>query len=157
MIPLIRLIPAALALCLVPLSSLAAPSARPEEPPPPVAVVSHGKEVNLEDHLVAGKITIFEFYNDFCHGCRITTPKIERLVRQTPEFVLRKVDINRPGVGGEDWGSPVARQHAIEATPHFEIYDEEGRFRSRGKAAYDQVLLWHWYFIEKGKKASDSP
>ncbi len=119
-------------------------------PPPPIALAgAQGQAIDLQRHLVPGKITIFQLFSLYCPSCAYTTPKVERLAREFPDFVLRKIDINRPGVVGADFDSPVARQFELTGIPHFKIYDATGKFRAEGKKAYHQVLTWHWYFVEK--------
>jgi thiol-disulfide isomerase/thioredoxin len=118
----------------------AAPAARPERPAAPlVATITHGARVTLEDHVIPGAVTIFDFYSDYCIPCRRLAGPLERLVRSKPGLFLRKVDINRPGVKGIDGESPVALQHEVDAIPWFVIYDERGRSTS-GPEASDWVL-----------------
>ncbi len=53
-----------------------------------------------------------------------------------------KVDINRPGVKGIDWQSPVARQFSLESIPHFKVYGPDGKLQAEGDSAYEMVLGW---------------
>jgi prepilin-type processing-associated H-X9-DG protein len=104
--------------------------------------ISHGEEVNLEDHVVAGKITIFDFYSDYCPPCGRISPKLEELAGRRDDIAVLKVDINRPGKRGIDWQSPVARQFSLRSIPHFIIYDANGRVMAEGREAYGRVREW---------------
>lgn len=78
-----------------------------------------GQRVDIRSHLVAGKVTIVDFYADWCGPCREIMPFLENLAKNDPEVYLRKVDIDR-------WGSPVAKQYEIKAIPRIEVYDRRG-------------------------------
>lgn len=111
-------------------------------PQPPVIVVGKGEKVNLEDYLVAGKTTIVDFYSEFCPPCRALGPHLEKLPQTRPDTVVVKVDINRPGHQGIDWGSPAARQFNLHSIPHLRIYGPDKQLQAEGEAAFDKVLGW---------------
>jgi hypothetical protein len=52
------------------------------------------------------------------------------------------VDINRPGVKGIDWDSPVSLQFNLPSTPQFKIYGPDGKLQAEGRPAYDLVKKW---------------
>ena len=56
-----------------------------------------------------------------------------------PDLYVVKVDINRPGVEGIDWQSPVARQFGLEGIPQLKIYSPEGKLQAEGDEARGQV------------------
>jgi thiol-disulfide isomerase/thioredoxin len=91
------------------------------------AHISMGSEVNLADHLVAGKTVIFDFYSDFCPPCVAIAPQLEKLHAKRADVVVVKVDINRPGIKGIDWKSPVAQQYKLRSIPHFKVYGPDGK------------------------------
>lgn len=72
-----------------------------------IKTISHGEEIRIEDHLAEGKITIFDYYADWCGPCHLLTPKLEHLVKESKNVALRKVDIS-------NWNSPVAKQSTRE-------------------------------------------
>jgi len=80
------------------------PTSQPTERASPATggTISRGQEVDLADHLVAGKITIFDFYSDYCPPCRTISPKLEELAGRRDDIAVVKVDINRSGVRGID-------------------------------------------------------
>lgn len=73
-------------------------------------VISRGEEVDLEAHVVAGNLTVFEFYADWCHVCRTIEPALGGLVADTGA-ALRRINI---GNGQTD----VTKQYGVTATPH---------------------------------------
>jgi thiol-disulfide isomerase/thioredoxin len=111
-------------------------------PQPPVIVVGRGEKVNLEDYLVAGKTTIVDFYSEFCPPCRALGPHLEKLTQTRPDIAVVKVDINRPGHQGIDWGSPAARQFNLRSIPHLRLYGPDKQLQAEGDAAFDKVLGW---------------
>jgi thiol-disulfide isomerase/thioredoxin len=98
-----------------------------------------GEEISIDYYVQEGKTTIFDFYSDYCPPCRKISPRLERLDRKRDDIVVLKVDINRPGRKGIDWGSPVVRQYRIKFVPFFMIYDPSGRRTHEGRAAFYEV------------------
>jgi len=114
-------------------------------PPPPDAdapeiVLAHGAPIELEKHLIKGQINIIDFYSQYCGPCRQISPHLRRLDQTRDDLTVIKVDINRPGVTGIDWGSPVARQFKLRSVPHFRVYDAQGRLLADGQQAYQMVI-----------------
>jgi thiol-disulfide isomerase/thioredoxin len=101
-----------------------------------------GEEIDIEDLVQTGAITIFDFYSDYCPPCRKISPLLEELDEKRADIVVMKIDINREGRKGIDWGSPVARQYGLRSIPHFVIYDESGERTHEGQAAAQQVFRW---------------
>ncbi len=104
-------------------------------PPPapgaavPVAVINAqrpGMELDLTPYVVAGKLTLFDFYSEFCGPCLQLAPQLEQLTRDFPAVVVRTIDINRPGVRGIDWQSPLAKQYTLTSIPHLVLVDTAG-------------------------------
>lgn len=103
--------------------------------------ISHtaGEEVDVEELVYKGKVTIFDFYSEYCGPCRRMSPKLERLDEKRDDIVVVKIDINRENVRGIDWGSPVSRQYNLRSIPYFIIYDTSGRRTHEGYAAIQWV------------------
>ena len=110
----------------------------PEKKPPPV---SHepGQRVNIEELVREGKITIFDFYSEYCGPCVIMSPKLEKLEQKRDDIVVVKIDVNREGVRGIDWRSPVVAQYGIRSIPYFIVYNEAGRRTHAGRSASRKV------------------
>lgn len=103
-----------------------APADAPPHPAFPgldARLVSRGARVDLADHVVKGKITVFDFYADWCEPCLYTDTWLRRWLAEEPVLALRKVDV-------VSWESPVARQHLAGPSselPYFVVYDLAGR------------------------------
>lgn len=104
--------------------------------------ISHGQEVNLEDFLVTGKTTVFDFTSHYCPPCRAISPKLDKLHKDREDVAVVKVDINRPNVKGIDWNSPVVSQHKIQSVPHFKVFGPDGKLIAEGKEARQLVSGW---------------
>ncbi len=107
-----------------------------------IQIIAFGEEVDLAEYVVEGKKTVVDFFSKFCPPCLAIGPVLENLVNQRPDLALVKVDINRPGVQGIDWQSPVAQQFSLRSIPHFQIYDEEGTLIAEGQAAGQMLMKW---------------
>ncbi len=95
-----------------------------------------GQKVDIEDHLVPGKVNIVDFSADWCPACQDIKPGLESYVNKNSEgTVLLNVDI-------KEWKSPVCDQFGIRKIPMYRIYDGEGTLMSEGDAARAQVDAW---------------
>ncbi len=104
--------------------------------------ISQGQTVTLTDYLVPGKTTVFDFYSEYCPPCRAISPRLVKLHQDRDDIAVVKVDINRPGIRGIDWKSPVAQQFNLESIPHFKVYGPDGKLQAEGDSAYEIVLGW---------------
>lgn len=112
----------------------------PAGEPGTVKVISFGEEIKLADHLVKGKMVIFDFFSEFCPPCRRIAPLLEKLDAKRDDIVVVKIDINRKGIRGIDWESPVAKQFKLEGIPHFKIYNAAGKLEAEGDPAYEKIM-----------------
>jgi thiol-disulfide isomerase/thioredoxin len=103
------------------------------------ARIAHGQEVELQDYVVPGKVTIFDFTSEYCPPCRAIAPRLHRLHESRSDIVVVEVDLNRHGVEGIDWDSPVTHQYGIHSIPAFRVYGTNGRLQAEGDAASDEV------------------
>src|SRR5579859_1825389 len=82
--------------------------------------VKGDREISLEAHIVPGKITIVDFYADWCGPCRMLGPQLEDMAAKNPRIALVKINII-------DWSSPVAKQFNITGIPRVQVYDPSDR------------------------------
>ena len=99
---------------------------RPTEDPPTreypskIDLVKGNTAIKLEDHLVHGKVTVVDFYADWCGPCRNLAPQLEKLAASDPDIALVKINII-------DWRSPVAKQFEITSIPRVQVYGLWGK------------------------------
>jgi thioredoxin 1 len=93
-----------------------------------ITTIKGGKKLSLSEHLAAGKITILDFYADWCGPCRLYSPKLENLLLDNTDLALRKVDV-------VDWKSDLAKQltkdYKVPALPFTLIFNEKGELAGR--------------------------
>jgi len=108
-----------------------------------VRIVSNGGEqVDLGSLLAPGKITIVDFYADWCGPCRQISPQLEQLAKSDPDVTLLKIDI-------VNWNTPVTRQFGIESIPNVRVF---GRTAAQvGNATSDVNLVKKR--VEQAKKS----
>ena len=85
-----------------------------------VEVISHGAQVDINQHLAFGNVTVVDFYADWCGPCRQLSPSLEQMARSDPEVALRKIDI-------VNWRTAVVQQFNIHSIPQVNVYDRSGR------------------------------
>jgi len=86
----------------------------------PSEVISHGAQVDINQHLALANVTVIEFYADWCGPCRRLSPSLEQMASSDPQIALRKIDI-------VNWKTPVAQQFNIHSIPQVNVYDRGGR------------------------------
>jgi thiol-disulfide isomerase/thioredoxin len=101
-----------------------------------------GETLDLNSLLVKGKTTVIDFYSPFCPPCVRLAPLMAKLAKKRPDLAIKKVNINRPGVNGIDWGSPLAQQYQIRQVPFFMIFNPQGQRVAQGRGATETVGGW---------------
>jgi thiol-disulfide isomerase/thioredoxin len=96
--------------------------------------------VNLEEMIVMGETNIVDVYSDYCPPCVQMAPYLKKLDEMREDISVVKIDINRSGITGIDWQSPVARQFKLRSIPHFIVVSPSGKIKFQGKKAYKFVL-----------------
>ncbi len=98
-----------------------------------------GKRVDIPQLMAPGKITIVDFYGEWCGPCRVLETRLQHLMRGKGNLALRRVDIGK-------WDNEAAKQatrefHA-EALPYIRVYDAKGTFvASVTGGMWDEVLI----------------
>ena len=94
-----------------------------------IRIVSDGgQEVDLPSLMAPGKITIVDFYAEWCGPCRQISPQLEQLAKTDPDVTLLKIDI-------VNWNTPVIRQFGIQSVPNMRVFDRTGK--QLGEATHD--------------------
>lgn len=95
-----------------------------------------GEPLDIKTLAVPGRTTVIEFYSPYCpYHKKYAAPLLEQVAQRRPDLVIKMVNINRPGVRGIDFKSPLAQQYQIPSVSHFMILNPEGKLVAEGKAA----------------------
>jgi len=101
---------------------------------------SHGQTIDIDSLACAGKITIVDFSSDYCAPCVQLAMYLIQTSKSYPQrYAIRRVNVNRPGVVGIDWRSPVSRQYHLESLPRLVVYDNKVKV-AEGDAARQWVI-----------------
>ena len=85
-----------------------------------IQLIARGNHVDVAQHCVTGKVTVVDFYAEWCGPCRELSPILEARVKSDPDLVLRKIDI-------VNWDSAVSQQFKLKVVPFVQVYDRTGQ------------------------------
>jgi thiol-disulfide isomerase/thioredoxin len=100
------------------------------EPLPTLAADTDLKKLSLQGedvpdlaaHAVAGKVTVFDFYADWCAPCRKVDAHMFALLNQRQDVAYRKLNV-------VSWETPIARRYlaGVPNLPYLVVYGRDGR------------------------------
>lgn len=83
------------------------------------------KKVDLSTIAVAGKITVVDYWAEWCSPCHFLEKRLQHLLNSDPKMALRRVNVGK-------WDNAAARQATaefrLEALPYVRVYDARGKF-----------------------------
>ncbi len=85
-----------------------------------------GEDVpSLDVHAVAGKVTVFDFYADWCSPCRKVDLHLYRILNARDDLAVRKLNVS-------SWDSALAKRHlsAVPSLPYFVVFGPDRRLRT---------------------------
>jgi copper chaperone CopZ len=97
-----------------------------------------GRRVDVAKLLAPGKITIVDFYGEWCGPCRVLETRLQHLMRGKKNLALRRVDI---GKWDNEAAKQATREFHVEALPYIRLYDADGKYTgSVTGGMWDEVL-----------------
>ncbi len=100
---------------------------------PAVRMISNGgQRIDLKQLLVPGKITVVDFYADWCGPCKRMGPQLEQIARSDRDVVVCKVDI-------VNWNTPVVKQFGIRSIPNVRVFDRSGAAVGNPSSGLDEI------------------
>lgn len=110
-----------------------------------IVAYEDGKRVTIDKIVAPGKITIVDFYADWCGPCHVLEARLQRLMQGKKNLALRRVNIGH-------WDNAAAKQATelrAEALPYIRVYDARGKFVTAVTGGmWDEVLA----AIEKAER-----
>jgi thiol-disulfide isomerase/thioredoxin len=85
-------------------------------------ISAKGEDVpTLEVHLARGKVTVFDFYADWCAPCRQIDAHLIEVLRGRNDVAVRKLNVM-------SWDTPLAKRHLaqVPALPYVVVYGRQG-------------------------------
>lgn len=83
------------------------------------------KKVDLKAIPVPGKITVLDYWAEWCSPCHFLEKRLQHVMNANPDMALRRVNVGK-------WDNAAARQATsefrLEALPYVRVYDARGKF-----------------------------
>ena len=109
---------------------------------------SDGAKIDLSAVVVAGKVTVIDYWAEWCSPCHLLDARLQHFVKANPDVAVRRVNV---GKWDNDAAKQATREFRLEALPYVRVYDAKGKFVGAVTGgSWDQILKT----IEKAKGKS---
>ena len=99
-----------------------------------------GRPVDHSELITPGKITVVDFYADWCGPCNQLAPYLDALAKGDSNIVLKKVNI-------ENWRSQIAQKYNVKSVPNVRVFDRKGRLVGSPNHSIDVIRR----YVEEAK------
>jgi copper chaperone len=113
-----------------------------------IATASDGEKVDVSRTLVPGKVTVLDYWAEWCSPCHLLDARLQHLVHANPKLAVRRINIG-------NWDNAAAKQATkefrVEALPYVRVYDGRGKFvGAETGGTWDRILK----LVEKAQSSS---
>ncbi|MEM7672167.1 MAG: thioredoxin domain-containing protein [Verrucomicrobiota bacterium] len=95
----------------------------------------NGANIALPQILAPGKITMVDFYADWCGPCKKMEPELKKIIASDSDIALRKVDI-------VNWNTPIVKQFQIRSIPNVWVFDKKGRLVGEPTSSMSRIVKY---------------
>ena len=103
-----------------------------------IVAYDEGHRVDVGKIMAPGKITIVDFYADWCGPCHVLEARLQHLIAGKRNLAVRRINI---GKWDNDAAKQATREFHAEALPYIRVYDTKGKFvKAVTGGMWDEVL-----------------
>jgi thiol-disulfide isomerase/thioredoxin len=90
-----------------------------------ISSASDGARIDVASVIVPGKITVLDYWAEWCSPCHLLDARLQHLVKANPQVAVRRVNV---GKWDNDAAKQATREFRLEALPYVRVYDAKGKF-----------------------------